>query len=115
MLITKKMCFKRQYFSMNEYIFHNKPSIHKNQVFSCGKKMLAIKEVSVKEMAFSLDINSFEKRSWVSYTKQLYALILLKIPKPYPLYLGQGTVKHRKRHTWLTPRETAWKLAMRFT
>ena len=110
-----KNVFKGQYFSMNEYIFHNKLSMPKNQVFSRGKKMLAINEVSAKEMAFSLNINSFKKRSWESYMKLSYALILLKIPKTYPQYLGQGTVEHLKQHTQPKPKETVWKPAMKFT
>ena len=76
--------------------------------------IIAINEDSIKAMAFSLNINSFKKRSWESYTKPLYALIMLKIPKTYPQYLGQEAVEHRKRHTWLTPKETAWKPVMKF-
>ena len=97
------------YESCNEYSFHNKPSILKNP------KIIAINEQSIQEMTFSLNINSFKKTSWESYTKLLYVLILLKIPKTYQLYLGQGKVEHLKRHTWLTPKETAWKPAMKFT
>ena len=65
---------------------------------SCNK-MIAINEESIKAIAFSLNIKSFKKTSWESYMKLLYALILLKIPKTYPQYLGQGTMEHLKRHT----------------
>ena len=77
--------------------------------------MIAINEESIKTMVFSLNIKSFKKRSWESYMKLSYALILLKIPKTYPQYLGQGTVEHLKQHTWPKPKLTAWKPAMKFT
>ena len=95
-------------FPMNEY-FTISINTLKFQV------MLAIQEESIVEMAFSLNIYSFKQRSWESYTKLLYALILLKMPKTYPWYLGQGTVERLKPHTWPKPKETAWKPAMKFT
>ena len=62
-------------------------SFPKNECFTIIHQyleMLAIYEESIVEMAFSLNIYSFKKRSWESYTKPLFVLILLKIPKTCP-------------------------------
>ena len=107
-MYIKKSVFYRSIFLMN---IHFTISHQYSRIWS----LIAIKEESIKAMAFSLNINSFKKRSWESYTKPLYALIPLKIQKTYPQYLGQGAVQHLKRHTWPKPRETAWKPAMKFT